>query len=414
MTTHKDLPSGSQSWADEVAGYRDQILALEGIVRRMALDFGLDYANPARGLNTGNAPSIANPVMLKLPSLKDLDIRDAQDGDLLTFDGKRGVWVARAHDTVVLPKVFPEGDPASYYVAPTFTPANSWSTQISYTNLFLDPGLEASTAGWATSTQTNTNTSCTFALTSTAQAGSTGMAITYVNNSAIYPAQATAASYDGLPLNTSRISAWIQGRASAQVTTMLLIFGYSSGHRVAYSSGPVTAAAGVWQQKFVSGSSGLTSSIDGSPLEYVSMSIEVSDVTSAGSVVHVDELYAGTVSAPDSFNFNGSSPTGLKYLYSWNGTPNISTSRALQKSRIKTPASFPRGVPIQIIGAGFNPNEPIALSDGRGNTASATADGSGAFDARMSIAAASALGNTYIEALGTTSRAAYADVTVTA
>ena len=98
MTTHKDLPSGSQTWAADVAGQLAKITELEGIVRRMVADFGLDYANPDRGLNTGNAPSVANPVMLKLPSLKDLDIRDAQDGDLLTFDGKRGVWTARAHN----------------------------------------------------------------------------------------------------------------------------------------------------------------------------------------------------------------------------------------------------------------------------------------------------------------------------
>ena len=415
MSTHKDLPGGSQKWAGEVNTDRQRIQELEAIVRRMVNDFGLDYSNPARGLNTGGTPSIANPVMLKLPSLKDLDIRDAQDGDLLTFDGKRGVWTARAHNSVMLPKTFPAGDPASYYVPPAVTLADLWGTQASYSNLFLDPGLAASTTGWVTSPQTNTNTSCAFALTATAQSGGTGMAISYMNTSGVFPQQAATASYDGLPLTTNHISAWIQGRASAQLCTMYLIFAYQGGQRVGYSSGSVTAAAGVWQQMYVAGSAGMTSSIDGSPLVAVSMFIELGDVTSAGSVVNIDELYAGTASAPDGFNFNGSTPTGLKYFYSWDGPASNSTSTALQKSHIKAPATFPRGVPIQVIGEGFNPGESVTLSDGHSNTATVTADGSGAFDTTMPIDPATPLGTTYIQALGTTSRAAYINtVTVTA
>jgi hypothetical protein len=241
------------------------------------------------------------------------------------------------------------------------------------------------------------------------------MAISYMNTSGTFPQQAATASYDGLPLTTNHISAWIQGRASAQLCTMYLIFAYQGGQRVGYSSGSVTAAAGVWQQMYVAGSAGMTSSIDGSPLVAVSMFIELGDVTSAGSVVNIDELYAGTASAPDGFNFNGSTPTGLKYFYSWDGPASNSTSTALQKSHIKAPATFPRGVPIQVIGEGFNPGESVTLSDGHSNTATVTADGSGAFDTTMPIDPATPLGTTYIQALGTTSRAAYINtVTVTA
>jgi hypothetical protein len=149
MTTHKDLPSGSQKWAAEVTSDKQRILQLEAIVRRMANDFGLDYANPDRGLNTGTTPSIANPVMLKLPSLKDLDVRDAQDGDLLTFDGKRGVWTARAHDTVMLPKTFPEGDPDSYYTPPEPEPETGvWSSTTAHTNYITNPSFETGFTGW--------------------------------------------------------------------------------------------------------------------------------------------------------------------------------------------------------------------------------------------------------------------------
>jgi hypothetical protein len=57
----------------------------------------------------------------------------------------------------------------------------------------------------------------------------------------------------------------------------------------------------------------------------------------------------------------------------------------------------------------------VTLSDGHSNTATVTADGSGAFDTTMPIDPATPLGSTYIQALGTTSLAAYINtVTVTA
>ena len=115
MSTHKDLPTGSGKWAADIDAQLRKLQEIEAVARRLCNDFGIDYANPQRGINTGPTPSAQNPVQLKLPSLRDLDIRDAQDGDLLTFDGTRGVWVARRHDTVQLPKEFPQGDPDSYY-----------------------------------------------------------------------------------------------------------------------------------------------------------------------------------------------------------------------------------------------------------------------------------------------------------
>jgi hypothetical protein len=78
--------------------------------------------------------------MLKLPALQDLDIRDAVDGDVLTFDASRGMWVARALDAVQLPKVHPEGDPDSYYTPP--------ATSGTYAeNLFPNPELRTAGTG---------------------------------------------------------------------------------------------------------------------------------------------------------------------------------------------------------------------------------------------------------------------------
>lgn len=118
MGQNMGLPGGANDWAREVKKAMETLGQLQEMARRICNDFGLDIANPSRGLYTGATPSVENPVQLKLPSLQDLDIRDAQDGDLLTFDGKRGKWVARRHNTVQLAKEFPQGDPDSYYVPP--------------------------------------------------------------------------------------------------------------------------------------------------------------------------------------------------------------------------------------------------------------------------------------------------------
>lgn len=138
MSTHKDLPPGSSEWARSIDEAMAKLAAIEAVARRICSDFGLDFANPQRGINAGGTPSVKNPVPLKLPSLADLNVRDAVHGDVLTFDQPSGTWVARAWDAVQLPKVFPVGDPDSYY-----TPPAGVGTYAE--NLFPNP--EARTAG---------------------------------------------------------------------------------------------------------------------------------------------------------------------------------------------------------------------------------------------------------------------------
>jgi hypothetical protein len=145
------LPPGALDLARQLEEAVAKLREIEAITRRMCADFGLNFSDPSRGLDVRTTPAVTNPVQLKLPSLQDLDIRDAQDGDLLTFDGTRGKWVARRHDTVQLPKEFPQGDPDSYYTEPEPEEPETggiWSSTTAYTNHIIDPSFETGMTGW--------------------------------------------------------------------------------------------------------------------------------------------------------------------------------------------------------------------------------------------------------------------------
>lgn len=383
---HKDLPSGSQNWAGDVAAQLVKIAELEGIVRRLVNDFGLDYSNPQRGLNTGSTPSVANPVQLKLPSLKDLDIRDAQDGDLLTFDGKRGVWTARRHDTVVQPKTFPQGDPASYYVAPApvlTTPADTWSAQNSYTNYFLDPGCEEHPEYWVAGANTNTNTAVAASLTIDSHSGSKGMKLEFSNTSPVFAQQYATAQSHELPLTTRVVSAWVRGRSDGRSVVLYLTFRSASGNYTNWASDPVTVGEGQWQQLTVSGSSGAD------PVSCVAQ-IGISDVSTSGtSIVVIDDLFAGTSAAPGNTNFNGSTTGGQGYAYAWTGAVNNSTSTATTTQQIQFPAVITLGKAFQVNGRGFIPGQSVDVNEPSWYSASSVvaADSNGEFSTTLTIPA---------------------------
>jgi hypothetical protein len=398
VKNHKALPAGSQPWARDIDTAIAKIAELEGIIRRMVNDFGLDYSNPQRGVNTGSVPSVAKPVQLKLPSLKDLDVRDAVHGDLLMFDATRGVWVARAFDVVELPKVFPVGDPDSYYTPSSATPADTWSTQRTYQNVYTDPAFETSADGWTTSTSTNANTSATASLDPGGMIGQC-LKLDFLNTSGSFPSQSTAAEFLGLPLATRIVSGWIQGRDDGRSVRLFLHFIRESGSRNSYGSSAVPAGSGTWHQMFAFGS---PDSVPGDPLVNVSATIEISAVTNAGATVYMDEFFVktGDTNYPNSFNFNGSSPASVDFDYSWDGAPNDSTSTALQRRRIQVPATFQRGIPIQVIGEGFDSGESVTLLLAGEELGIAVADSSGDFDVEMPVDASTATGPSYIEASG--------------
>jgi len=91
--TRKDLPMGSQQWADEVDKGLAKIAELEAVIRRLAENAGLDMSNPSRGVNTGATPSIQNPVGQKLSSLADVQTYNVADKQYLGWDQKGQKWL---------------------------------------------------------------------------------------------------------------------------------------------------------------------------------------------------------------------------------------------------------------------------------------------------------------------------------
>lgn len=94
MENHKDLPPGAQQWARGVDKDRDTIKHLEATIKRLTASLGLDYRNPTRGINAGDAPSVNKPVPLKLDALQDVDAYNRQDGDFLMWSSDKQRYVS--------------------------------------------------------------------------------------------------------------------------------------------------------------------------------------------------------------------------------------------------------------------------------------------------------------------------------
>lgn len=91
---HKDLPTGSQAWADELDAALATIKKLEEVVRRLSENAGIDYSNPKRGINPSNEmPSTNNPVGQKLSSLADVQVYNVADKQVLNWSGKDQRWL---------------------------------------------------------------------------------------------------------------------------------------------------------------------------------------------------------------------------------------------------------------------------------------------------------------------------------
>lgn len=93
MKTHKDLPGGSQAWAGEVDALMAEVKALREAVKRLSENAGIDMANPKRGINAGDTPSIKNPVGQKLSSLADVGTYNVAEGQVLTWSQQGQKWL---------------------------------------------------------------------------------------------------------------------------------------------------------------------------------------------------------------------------------------------------------------------------------------------------------------------------------
>lgn len=93
MSQHKDLPPGSQQWAKDVDALIEENKHLKAVLRRLCENAGIDFSNPQRGLNSGAAPSLTNPVGQKLSSLADTDTYNVADKQVLSWSQQGQKWL---------------------------------------------------------------------------------------------------------------------------------------------------------------------------------------------------------------------------------------------------------------------------------------------------------------------------------
>lgn len=407
MSNHKDLPPGSGKWAGDIDAAMANLQAIEAVARRLCNDFGIDFANPTRGLNAGSVPSVANPVQLKLPSLQDLDIRDAVDGDLLTFDGSRGVWVARRHDTVVLPKVFPDGDPDSYYVAPIpdpLPPSDNWTPTTVFTNYITNPSFESGVGGWQkindfvyyNGTSTSEIENCLASITPYSSGGLYGgnsMKVVLGDTQADYFLKMNFLSYNipvadlngDLGYKSGLISAKLLTPPSPDINSVnMLVELYALD-----ASGTVIWGANSPDQIPVDASGWSTLYINGGAVPDGAASMKVLVRFGGNNMPYINGmelLVDGFIYSESDKYFDGDS-TGGEYTYSWTGTPHASTSIKSSSKQITAPLSITLGEPFLVMGRGFPPGATVDAyeADWYSVNSTVTADASGNFSAILTV-----------------------------
>lgn len=130
MSTHKDLPPGSQQWARELDDALKEIKKLQGVVTRLSENAGLDMANPRRGLNDGPTPSVKNPVGQKLSSLADVATYNVSDKQVLGWSQAGQKWLPvtlpNPSGAVAIPMAYDGDAPLTGY-GQFDTATNTWA-----------------------------------------------------------------------------------------------------------------------------------------------------------------------------------------------------------------------------------------------------------------------------------------------
>lgn len=396
MGQNMGLPGGANDWAREVNKALETLGQLQEMARRICNDFGLDIANPRRGLYTGDTPSVDNPVQLKLPSLQDLDIRDAQDGDLLTFDGKRGVWVARRHDTVQLPKEFPQGDPDSYYVPEPEEeepPADGeWFAPLIATNLMLDPDLtNGMQENWKlppTIVGTDVWHNVAKSLEWVPSGGMDGGACLRMvmgdgyNHAPPVGQGENWVVFDDIPLDTYFAGVHVKMESTDY-----------NGSAYAYYEA-LDADGNVLRSDYC-GSGGLNSTTwvllrynptltpAGAVSRRLKIRYEGNYPGMNNKVMLIDRMF---LSNDTQDYFDGNTPDTAELAYSWTGAPNNSHSEQRSARELQMPTTITLGQEFTVKGRYFTPGANIAVRDDWWiNNVQVTADASGNFEATLLV-----------------------------
>lgn len=84
--SHRDLPPGSQQWANEMDALREEVAALQTLVKRLAMDARIDPSDPYKNINAdGDAPAAKSPVQTRLTALADVQAYNVADKQVLTW-----------------------------------------------------------------------------------------------------------------------------------------------------------------------------------------------------------------------------------------------------------------------------------------------------------------------------------------
>ena len=383
------LPAGANQWARDVESAMATLGQLQEIARRICTDFGLDIANPTRGLNAGSVPSVQNPVQLKLPSLQDLDIRDAQDGDLLTFDGATGNWVARRHNVVQLPKQVLTGDPDSYYVEPPDEEPptdGDWFAPLFDTNHVLDPSFEQGMSGWTMPAFSGSAYNAAKSLSYAPGAGiDGGSAIKIVTAGDVASDQLNYAFYE-LPntLTPGQVSVSVRSDTSADAYASIV--NYDSTGAPLLESGVSTLVVGAehgWQSVIISPPWQEFANPEGVK-RYLLIRIggNYTQTYLEDAEFFVDHV---SLSAKGTY-FDGGTAADDQFTYGWEGTPNASRSVKTPVKELQMPTTITLGQEFTIKGRNFPASTEISIRDDWFSAfVTVTTDSTGTFETTLTV-----------------------------
>lgn len=394
MVTHKDLPTGSRQWASSVDKVADKVSHLEAIVQRVTKDLRLDYSDPTRQYNKGNVPSVQKPVQMKMSSMHDIEVPNVQDGDVLTWDGLKGRWVAGRYDGPAKPTDHGQGrgvhpddplDPDEPDVPDEPTPdpnlalADTFSEQDTRKNLSDDTDLRA--------TQTGFRTYPTFTIAEVQYGGQPVMSsgITMGENGQFTITDAGASGgFNAVETPWDKdqwTRPWYKMSASAPVSVYTYIKHVDGGNTTYSNAARFVELTSTPQ---IVGDIGDFYGPQGDPTlpgqAYMGIFFQAG---SPSSVVTIERAGLYPEGVPEyQVMFDGDTPDNPPLFYSWDAGSNASTSTFISADRIKAPSTVRAGNLMQILGEGFPPNGPVWV----GTYASwspeyeTVADGNGAFE----------------------------------
>lgn len=93
---HRDLPPGSQRWAEQVDALMDEVASLRALVNRLATDARVDPSNPTAGITDANTPpSAQSSQQTRISQFADVNTYNVANGQVLTWSQADQAWVAK-------------------------------------------------------------------------------------------------------------------------------------------------------------------------------------------------------------------------------------------------------------------------------------------------------------------------------